>query len=36
MDELLKRTKEAIEVCLEGDEEEIIPIRFVGLQKIEV
>ena len=37
MDELIKRTKEAIVVCLEADkDEDIIPLKFVGMQKIEV
>jgi len=36
MDELLKRTKEAIEVCLESEKEEIRPLKFVGIQKVEV
>jgi len=36
MDELIERTKEAIEVCLEADGEEVSPIKFVGIQKIEV
>ena len=35
-DELLKRTKEAIEVCLETDSEDVVPIKIVGIQKIEV
>lgn len=34
--ELLERIKEAIEVCLEADGEEIIPLKFVGIQKVEV
>ncbi|MEK6792746.1 MAG: type II toxin-antitoxin system HicB family antitoxin [Nanoarchaeota archaeon] len=41
MDELLKRTKEAIELCLEVEEDKTIieikfPVKFIGLQKIEV
>jgi len=32
---LLKRIKEAIEVCLEADEE-IVPMKFVGVQKIRI
>ena len=35
-DQLIKRTKEAIEVCLEADKEEIEPMKFVGLQQIQV
>ncbi len=34
--QLLERTKEAIEVCLESDTEEINPIRFIGIQKVQV
>ncbi|MEK6952837.1 MAG: type II toxin-antitoxin system HicB family antitoxin [Nanoarchaeota archaeon] len=34
--ELLERIKEAIEVCLEADKEEIEPMRFVGVQQIEI
>ena len=36
MDELIKRTKEAIEVCLESGKEEFTPIKIIGIQKIEV
>ena len=41
MNELIVRTKEAIELCLEVEQEEKsspvkIPIKFVGLKKIEV
>jgi len=35
-DELIKRTKEAIELCLEVDEEKTFPIKFIGMQKVEV
>jgi predicted RNase H-like HicB family nuclease len=34
--EVLERIKEAIEVCLEADEGEIKPMRFIGIQKISV
>ncbi len=34
--EVLERIREAIEVCLEADEGEIRPMKFVGLQKIQV
>ena len=33
--EVLERIKEAIEVCIEA-EEDIIPMKFIGLQKIEI
>lgn len=32
--EVLERIKEAIEVCLEAEEEEIRPLKFIGIQKI--
>ncbi len=34
--EVLERIKEAIEVCLEADGEEINPMKFVGIQRVEV
>ncbi|MBI2448796.1 type II toxin-antitoxin system HicB family antitoxin [Candidatus Pacearchaeota archaeon] len=34
--EVLDRIKEAIEVCLEGDKEEITPMKFIGLQQIQI
>ena len=33
--ELLERIREAIELCLEADKEEIRPMKFIGLQKIQ-
>jgi len=41
MDELLKRTKEAIELCIEVEKGETtleikFPVKFIGIQKIEV
>ncbi len=36
LQEALERIKEAIEVCLEGDREDINPLRFIGIQKIQV
>lgn len=36
LQEVLERIKEAIEVCLEGDKEEISPMRFIGIQKIQI
>lgn len=36
LSELLERIKEAITVCLEADEEEVIPMKFVGIQKIQI
>lgn len=34
MDELIKRVKEAIALCLE-DEKPVVKTRFVGIQRIE-
>ena len=34
--QVLDRIKEAIEVCLEADNEEIEPMKFVGVQQIEI
>ena len=36
LQEVLERVKEAIEVCLEADKEEINPMRFVGIQRVQV
>jgi predicted RNase H-like HicB family nuclease len=37
VEELLSRIREAIELCLEAEAEEIAPaMRFVGVQQIEV
>lgn len=36
LDELMKRTKEAIEVCLDSDRESFVPVKIIGMQKIEV
>jgi predicted RNase H-like HicB family nuclease len=36
LEEVMERIKEAIEVCLEGDREEVNPMRFVGIQRISV
>ena len=34
--EVLERVKEAIEVCLEGDKEDIRPMKFIGLQRVQI
>ena len=34
--QVLERIKEAIKVCLEADKEEITPLKFVGVQQVEV
>ena len=34
--QVLERIKEAIEVCLESEGEDIKPMKFIGIQKIEM
>ena len=34
--QVLERIKEAIEVCLEADGEKVKPLKFVGIQRVEV
>jgi predicted RNase H-like HicB family nuclease len=34
LDELMNRIREAIELCLEVKQEEIIPPEFVGVQRV--
>ena len=36
LQEVLERIKEAIEVCLESYEENISPMRFVGMQRVQI
>ena len=36
LQEVLERIKEAIEVCLEADDQGINPTKFVGIQKIQI
>lgn len=36
LEEVLGRIKEAIEVCLEGDKDEITPMKFIGIQRVQV
>ncbi len=36
LQEVLERIKEAIELCLEADKENINPMRFVGIQRVQV
>ncbi len=35
-EEVLTRIKEAIEVCLEADRERINPMKFIGIQKVQL
>lgn len=34
--QVLERIKEAIEVCLEADQEDIKPMKFIGIQRVEI
>jgi len=36
LEEVMERIKEAIEVCLEADKEEVNPMKFIGVQRIQV
>ena len=36
LDELMERIKEAIELCLEGQEDDIEELDFVGVQRVTV
>ena len=36
LSEVMERIKEAIEVCLEADKEDVNPLRFIGIQKLSV
>lgn len=36
LDELMERVKEAVELCLEVQGEEVEPLAFVGVQRISV
>ncbi|NET02601.1 MAG: type II toxin-antitoxin system HicB family antitoxin [Sphaerospermopsis sp. SIO1G1] len=36
LDELMERIKEAIELCLEVDENKIEPLEFVGVQRVAI
>ena len=36
LQEVTERIKETIEVCLEGDREDVAPMKFVGIQRVSV
>jgi predicted RNase H-like HicB family nuclease len=36
LNEVLERIKEAIEVCLEADKENFVPMKFIGIQRVQV
>ena len=34
--QVLERIKEALEICLDADGKDVKPMKFIGIQKIEV
>jgi len=36
LEEVIDRIKEAIEVCLEADKEKVNPMKFIGMQRVQV
>jgi len=36
IEEVLRRIREAIEVCLEGDRENVNPLKFIGIQRVQI
>ena len=36
VEQAMERIKEAIQVCLESDVEDVIPMKFIGIQQLEV
>ena len=36
VEQVMERIKEAIQVCLESEDEEPTPLKFIGLQQVEV
>ena len=36
LEEVIERIKEAIEVCLKADKEDIHPMKFIGIQKVRI
>jgi len=36
LEEVIERIREAIEVCLEADNQEVNPMRFIGIQRVQV
>lgn len=36
IEQAMERIKEAIQVCLESEKEELLPLKFVGIQQLEV
>ena len=36
IEQVMERIREAIQVCLESETEELTPLKFVGLQQVEM
>ena len=36
LEEVMERIREAIEVCLEADKEKVNPMKFIGMQRVQV
>jgi len=36
VEQAIERIKEAIQVCLEAEKEDVLPLKFIGIQQIEV
>ena len=36
VEKAMERIKEAIQVCLEAYDEDILPLKFIGIQQLEV
>ena len=36
VEQAIERIKEAIQVCLEAEKEYVLPLKFIGIQQIEV
>jgi len=34
--QVLERIKEAIELCLESEKDEVFPLKFIGIQRVEI
>lgn len=36
VEQAMERIREAIQVCLEADDEEILPMKYIGVRQLEV
>lgn len=36
IEQVMERIKEAIQVCLDSEQEELPPLKFVGIQQVEI